>query len=222
MGMDNLRFLYDRSLENEKAYGEYKKEYLNLARYLRTEIEILLMGNLPIEVETFQMLEKKIYSQKMLAAPALDFSICYNVEYTSPAGRNHYQKEERVTKEMIGKLLKIVEKEEEERREQERQKELLKRQKEQEKAEIRALLKSKSKLEQKEEDLMRREQEFQRATQGHIYAASDTPVYFETQRTAVETPKETSAWEKMKQLKNAYENGEITYQEYSQKRKQLL
>ena len=102
------------------------------------------------------------------------------------------------------------------------QKELTKQQRAKEQAEMRDLLKNKGKLEQKEADLAQREKEFQQATQGHIYAVSDSPASIEVEQPTIKNAEESlSTWEKMKRLKKAYEDGEITYEEYNEKRKHL-
>lgn len=78
-------------------------------------------------------------------------------------------------------------------------------------------------LTKREEDLLQREEEFSLATREHIYAVSDSPAPVEVEQSKIETTEESlSAWEKMKRLKKAYENGEITYEEYNEKRKHLL
>ena len=78
-------------------------------------------------------------------------------------------------------------------------------------------------LTKREEDLSQREEEFSIATREHIYAVSDSPAPVEVEQPKIATTEESlSAWEKMKRLKKAYENGEITYEEYNEKRKHLL
>ncbi len=78
-------------------------------------------------------------------------------------------------------------------------------------------------LTKREENLSQREKEFSVATRGHIYAVLDSPAPVEVVHPKIETAEESlSAWEKMKRLKKAYENGEITYEEYNEKRKHLL
>lgn len=241
MKMDGLAFLYNQICVNQTLYQEYQKCYCKYSKYLRSIDEIKSMKEIPLSAERFQIIEQKIYSQLMLKEPIVDFSVCYKIEYTSPAGRNHYSKKESLTKKMLGDILGDIENEKMElqaferemeslRAEEEQKKQELKRQKEidkqkraQERAEIRALLKNKGKLEQKEAELAQREQEFQRATQGHIYAVLDGAIPVEVEHPKIETTEELlSAWEKMKWLKKTYENGEITYEEYNEKRKHLL
>ena len=103
------------------------------------------------------------------------------------------------------------------RKEYERQK------KARERAEINGIKRLKEKLERKELELAQREREFQQATQGHIYASGGSLAYIKEERPNIETAKQPlSDWEKMRLLKIAYDNGEITYEEYSEKREQLL
>lgn len=223
MKTDELETSYNQAIKNEKLYNEYKRQYLSLSQYLLTEKEISKLKNVPLSITKFQSLEKTIYSQMVLKEPVVSFSICYKVEYTSPAGRNYYKKEEQLTRKTIGDILGEIAREEKERQETEWQKKLAKQQRAQEKAEIRNLLKNKGMLEQKEAELAQREQEFQRATNGHIYAVSDSPTIVEVEQAKIKITEEPmSAWEKMKRLKKAYENGEITYEEYNEKRKHLL
>lgn len=219
---NGLEVLYNQAKKNEKLYNEYKKQYLNLSQYFRMEKEISEIENLQLSLVEFQIKEKSIYEQMMLKEPVFDFSIYYKVEYTSPAGRNHYEKEECLTKTMIGEILSSIENEELARQEAEVKKELTKQQRAKEQAEMRDLLKNKGKLEQKEADLAQREKEFQQATQGHIYAVSDSPASIEVEQPTIKNAEESlSAWEKMKRLKKTYEDGEITYEEYNEKRKHL-
>lgn len=79
------------------------------------------------------------------------------------------------------------------------------------------------KLQKQKEDLDKREQEFQLATQGHIYSLpTSLPSKTSEEEVVEESDESLSAWEKMKLLKKSYENGEITYKEYNEKRKHLL
>ncbi|MBO5214963.1 MAG: SHOCT domain-containing protein [Clostridia bacterium] len=87
----------------------------------------------------------------------------------------------------------------------------------------RHLAKREETLSRREETLSRREEEFLVATRGHIYAVSDSPIPVEVEQPKSETREEAlSTWSKMKRLKKAYDNGEITYEEYNEKRKNLL
>lgn len=239
---DGLEILYNQTVKNEQLYMEYKKEYLDLAQYLRTEKEILEMDELPLSVVEFQILESQIYSQ-MLLEPVINFSICYNVEYRSPAGRNYYKKEERLTLKDVRSILHEIEDDEIVRREREKQKDILRAEKaewlkekrkekslqhrENKLAEKEALLGSielrEKRLQKQEENLLQREKEFFVATRGHIYAVNDSPVSIEVEQPKIErSEKPLSDWEKLKQLKKAYENGEISYEEYNIKRMNLL
>ena len=218
-----METLYNQACENQTLYEEYQNSYDELPQYFRSIVEIEALENSPIEAEKFRTIENKIYAQLKLEEPIMDFSIAYEIEYTSPAGRNYYCKDEYVNKAYLGKILKEVESEKlwkkafEEHKEYERQK------KARERAEINDIKRLKEKLERKELELAQREREFQQATQGHIYAGGDSLAYIKEERPNIETAKQPlSDWEKMKLLKTAYDNGEITYEEYSEKREQLL
>lgn len=220
-GLENL---YNQAVANKKLYDEYKKLYMDLSRYLLTEEAISKIKDMPMRVVDFQMLENKIYSQMLLEEPIVAFSIPYNVEYTSPAGRNYYEKEECLTCQEIGDIIREIEREEIERQEFEIEKKRLRQQREEQRAVIRDLLRNKNRLEQKELELEQRELEFKRATKGHIYAVSEIPVLVDTEQVKERVAKDEalSVYERMKQLKKAYANGEITYEEYSEKRNKLL
>ena len=201
--------------ENRERYSQYNLEYQGCENYFPSECMVELTT---MTLEKFYSIEKKLYKQAKII-PFMEKKLRYIIEYTSPSGRNSYRRDEYLYEEDIKRAIEQLIIEDETRK----QKELAKQQRAQEQAEIRALLKNKGKLEQKEAELAQREQEFQRATRGHIYAVSDIPAPVEVEQPKIETTEESlSAWGKMKRLKKDYENGEITYEEYNEKRKHLL
>ncbi len=230
--LDELKKLYQAIKINATLYDEYKKQYFELVRHLRTADDIINICDINIDVERFQKIEKELYQREKLKDPALDFSVCYIIEYTSPAGRNHYEKEEHVTFEMVAVLMKEIENEQIARIEHERKMRIEAEQQRALKQEEREIQRQKRRKEQslqrrerqlarREEDLLRREREFEHATQEHIY---DTTVASHTAPTvsALSDDSALSTWERMKQLKERYESGEITYEMYDELRRNLL
>lgn len=199
--------------ENCKKYDKYIKEYKALKQY-RTEIEV---EDLDIEFEIFNYIEKYIFEQSKhpaIVAP----QICLETSYTSPSGRNSYDNSHTYR---YNELLNLIE----ERKELENQK-LLNQEKQRKVAEekrakekrLRELDKLELKLAEREREINAKEREFIEATKEHIYTASKVEVNNED----IEIDENLSLSQKLKLLKEKYDNGQITYEEYQSKRKELM
>lgn len=199
--------------ENCKKYDKYIKEYKALKQY-RTEIEV---EDLDIEFEIFNYIEKYIFEQSKhpaIVAP----QICLETSYTSPSGRNYYDNSHTYR---YNELLNLLD----ERNEIEAQK-LLNQQKQRKAAEekrakekrLRELDKLEHKLAEREKEINEREKEFIEATKEHIYTASKV----EVNNQDIEIDENLSLSQKLKLLKEKYDNGQITYEEYQSKRKELM
>ena len=220
--LDGLKDLYLHAKENAALYDEYKNQYSELAKHLRTTDDVVGMRDIAITVERFQEIEKELYQKEKVKEPAVDFSVCYTVEYTSPAGRNHYEKEEYVNSKMVEVLLKELEHERIAHIEMERQRLLKQEEREiqrQERRKEQSLQRRERQLAQREEDLLRREREFKHATREHIYDATNLS---HTVPASSTDNSDLSTWERMKRLKERYESGEITYEMYDEMRRNLL
>lgn len=197
--------------ENRDLYSKYILEYKELGKcfpsYSLTDLKHLT-------IDKFNRIELTLYNQDE-QRPFMEIKYVYIVEYISPSKRNSYQKKEILNEEQIMVAIKEInnEKEEEER------KQIIKQQKIKEQEELRLLLKNKKKLEEKEKELEQREYEFFQATKSHIYSSC---LQETSSSNSNKYQKELSSWEKLKELKEEYENGEITYNEYNEKRKNLL
>lgn len=222
--------------ENHDLWHKYSIEYYSLNNYA-TQDDI---ANLKISLKTFNKIEKELFAQNKLNMPITSFTVNYVVTYTTPAGRNTYKKETSFTQKEFENLVEAAieleearkieqQRLEQERIERERQQALRRQEKEQErerqraeKAKQRSLtaqIEKKSKeLQKREETLSQKEEEFKLATQGHIYSSEH--IVENVDPTAENTTEST--WVKLKRLKQRFDNGEITYEQYEQSRKDLL
>ena len=107
---DELKTLYEHALANEKAYDEYIGQYRLLQECMLSENEVNSIEGNSIDFKTFRKIEMMLYSKQMRQKPYTAFFIRYEFEYKSPAGRNHYRKEENVSHTTIGDLLLEIEK----------------------------------------------------------------------------------------------------------------
>ena len=216
-----LNILCENADENENLYREYCEEYGKLARYLRSDEDIRGIQNIDFSVERFKEVEIKLLQYSKLKEPIVDFSIPCTISYSSPAGRNYYSKTEYLNKATLKNIFQEREQKLLKLQEYERQKQWEKELKARERAEINDLRKIRSRLEKKEQELARREEEFKRATEGHIYSAESI---FSVNKADIQEEREAglSSLKKMELLKKSYENGEITYEEYSIKRENML
>ena len=206
----SLENVYNVNLAN---YEKYSEEYALLKNFTE-EIEV---EDLDLDFETFNIIEKRLYSeekQKVVMPP----SVKVDYSYISPSGRNYYNSSY-VFK--YDELLKLINKKEEllrlKREESERKKQLLE-DKNAKQQKLRELNKLEAKLSQREKQIEIKEQEFQKATQGHIYSADKAPL-----EKVVEVKKEhKTISEKMRDLKTAFDCGDISYEEYKIERQKIL
>lgn len=96
--------------ENWRLWNTYCSEYKKLELFLtRDEIE-----NLPerkIRVKTFEKIERKLYNLTHLSKPNCAVTLSVNVSYTSPQGRNSYNKSAKLTHREIRELIPEIEEE---------------------------------------------------------------------------------------------------------------
>lgn len=207
---DRLDTIYD---EECKKYDKYSSEY-NLLKKFRDESDV---EDLSLDFETFNYIERKIYNENK-KPPIIKPSITLQISYTSPTGRNHYYDEHTYT---YYDLLKIIEEKEQSEqlviKEKERKEKLAQEKREKEKK-LRDLNKLEAKLSQKEKEITAKEKEFIEATREHIYTADK----IELTKQKIEIDENLSLTQKLKLLRTKFDNGEITYEEYQSKRKELM
>lgn len=240
--LQHFKHLTDMNSQNICSWYNYQNE-CQQARNFLSEAEIKNLPNRKIRVKTFQSIEQKLYTLSQLTKPTCSFSISAHISYTSPQGRNHYNKSEIFTHNMLEHIFSEIEgqilqrkKDAELLKEREQQlllekakQDLLKEEERRRKREERAREQAEQRREKKEynklykqlqeeaEMLHQREEEFKAATQGHIYSTAPPPAFSNQ-----EPSEPVSMWAKLKRLKTQFDNGEITHIEYEEKRQALL
>lgn len=205
-----LEMVYE---DNIKLYDEYLSEYQNICNFKKeSEYE-----DLELEYEIFNYIEKEIYKeskQKAIIKP----SIALSISYTSPTGRNHYSDKYVFTYEEIKQQFRNkLEKDKELLLERQKKEDIVQAKKEKERK-LRELDKIEKRLTEKEQEIIEKEKEFLEATKEHIYTADR----IEVKSTEVEIDEDLSLSQKLKLLRTKFDNGEITYEEYQAKRKDLM
>lgn len=207
----NLKENYENNL---KLYDEYSKRYNEIKQFTnRKNFEKLKIN---IDYEIFNYIENYlyIYSKKNnIEIPSLKIVITY----TSPTGRNHYERDELYIYSEIIKMVEDIELEKENLIKSEEKKQIMANEKRQKEKRLRELDKLERQLKKKEKELIEKENEFKEATKGHIYSSS---VIINEEKH--NTSQEKTRYQKLKKLKEQYENGEITREEYNKKRNDLL
>lgn len=199
--------------ENTLKYKEYSKKYYSLRKYR----EVNEIEDLDIEYEVFNYIERKIFEDNK-EEPIIAPQISLEISYTSPSGRNHYDDYKDYSYSSLVNYVKEKETQEELRLLELKKKEKLAEEKRAKEKKLRELDKLEKKLAEKEAEISQKEKEFLEATKGHIYS-SDKKVVASTE---IEDEENLTITQKMKILKTKFDNGEITYEEYQAKRKDLM
>lgn len=100
----------ERAEDNLCLWNNYQKEYKKLEVYLTKE-EIKNLPERKMLVRTFQKIEKKLYQITQLHKPSCEVVLSVYVSYTSPQGRNSYNKSAKLTHREIRELLPEIEEE---------------------------------------------------------------------------------------------------------------
>lgn len=204
--------------ENISLVSLYKTEYNNIK--FTTEKEFGELKLEKIKYKLFHKCEKKIYETSSLKLPPQNFSIRCYAEYTSPAGKSHYKKyrifQTKEVEKLINEVLNEIhtleqekllkERKAEERREKERK--------------LRELDKLDKNIQQREIEIIKKEKEFNEATQNHIYTTQN--IFEEDQKKEESIQNTKTLYQKLVELKNKFNNGLISYDEYARVRKELL
>ena len=202
--------------QNGKMYEEYKKRYDEI-KYT-TEKEFGELGKLGLSYNTFLKNEKKFYEESKINKPVMQVSLICKASYTSPSGRNYYEKEEKYADSQIKRLYSVVENrrlEEKKKLEEKERKEETKREKERK---LRELDKMARQLSQKEMEISRKEKEFIEATKNHIYAVERDKQEDELSIELKQEEYKNVMDQKLQLLGRQFYYGEITYQEYKKAR----
>lgn len=204
--------------ENDQVYKNYLKEYHKLEKYTSFE-EFEKFGKIRVSYKKFQKVEHELYDELKLEMPVTSISAYCHATYTSPSGRNHYWRDMTYTHNQLKAFLRsITERRETRIREQEEKEERARKKREKEQK-LRQLDKLEKQLKAKEEELTNKEKEFLEATKDQMYSADDRRNSIEQVEDEAE---ELTISQKMKILKDKFENGEITYEEYKAQRKDLM
>ncbi|MBE6673927.1 MAG: hypothetical protein E7596_02335 [Ruminococcaceae bacterium] len=221
---ENFQKIYEK---NAKEYNEYSAKYSTLNDF-KEEIDI---EDLDIEYEIFNYIEREIFFESKL--PEIERpSIYLKISYTSPAGRNHYSDSHIFT---YFDLLRLVNKKKErdeeliaelrynefllERKQDEKNARVLAMQEKRNKErKLKELEKLEKQLLAKEQELNEKEKDFLEATKEHMY----TSKVLNQQELNNNLEKASSLTEKFRLLRKKFDDGEITYEEYKCKRKELM
>lgn len=207
---DNFEKIYENNL---KKYNKYSSEYALLKNF-RKEIEI---ESLELDYETFNYIEREIFNENKQSAITKP-SISLEISYTSPSGRNHYSANHTYT---YFDLLEMVKEKEEQEKQilvERKKKEKLVEEKLAKEKKLRELDKLEKKLAEKEQEINKKEKEFLEATKEHIYTTDNVAI----DNAEIEIDENLTISQKMKLLREKFDNGEITYEEYQAKRKELM
>jgi len=209
--------LFNKIDENIRDYRNYQSEYKGIERYT-TEEEFAKYENIKLKYKTFVSCEKKLYKQLKLKEPTMDLSAQCHATYTSPSGKNHYWRDASYTFNQLKQMLRNIEQKQKIAIIEKERKEKLAQEKREKEKKLRELNKLEAKLSQKEKEINEKEQEFIEATKEHIYTADKV----EVQKQEIEIDENLSLSQKLKLLRTKFDNGEITYEEYQAKRKELM
>ncbi|MBO5100879.1 MAG: hypothetical protein J6B63_06205, partial [Treponema sp.] len=212
--------LFSKIDDNIQYYRNYQSEYGSIERYT-TQEEFSKYENIKLKYKTFINCEKKLYKQLKLKEPTIDLSAQCHATYTSPSGRNHYWRDASFTFNQLKQMLRNVEQKQQMVLIERERKEKLAQEKRAKEKRLRELDKLEKQLKEKESKINEKQQEFEKATQGHIYSA-DKEVIQEVVAETETINEQKSISERMRELKDKFDNDEISYEEYKTQRQKLL
>ena len=215
----NYEELINNADENKSIYNKYLNDYFKLEKYTTIE-EFQSYGNIHMKFKTFIKIENQLFINNKLNPPITEIAIHCHPTYTSPTGRNHYFKDQYFYYNEIKYLLLSVNERMEQRTQEMLLKEENKRIKREKEKKLRELDKYEQRLKEKEKELNIKEKEFLDATKDQLYSTDSNEIIL--QKKSQEINEELTISQKLKILKNQFENGEITFEEYQSKRKDLI
>lgn len=207
---------FEKADENKEIYNKYLKEYNALEKYI-TQEEYASLENMKIKYDSYVKHEKKLFANSRLEKPITSISVRCKAEYTSPSGRNYYEKTSSYDFGQLKEMVQQIHKNQEMKLAEQQKKEALAQKRREKEKRLRELDKLEVKLNQKEKEINRKEQEFIKATKGHIY--SSDKIVEDKQNDITEN---LTISQKIEVFKSKFDNGEITYEEYQTQRKNLL
>lgn len=217
--MDSKYMYYERRIEqtekNKIMYVEYLKKYEEIKSCFATKEQV---EKLDFDFEIFNRYEKEIYESLIKKKPTMSFELHIYSYYTSPAGNSHYEYTYEYGYDGVKDAIMDAKQREYEREHEEELKQIREEEKKKKQQELREKQKRLNQVEKREAELAIKEAEFIEATKEHIYSSNPNIIV----ENPVNAPKEATAWQKLKALKQSYDDGEISYEEYDIKRKELL
>ena len=193
---ENFFFLiqekYEQAQNNLKRYNN-EREKLKYSSIIETE-------KFSIDYETFHEVEKLLYEEsiKTLISPKLTIKISYK----SPAGRNSYFDSKTYEYPELLQLINSVRNQQTITTDKKR---------------AVSIEKQIKKLEDERVKFEQEKQEFLEVTKGHIYSSENVAKHEVKKNIEPETLSQ-----KLKQLRNLFDSGEIDYDEYQKRRKELM
>ena len=212
--------LFNKIDENIRDYKKYQSEYKSIEKYITKE-EFSKFNDVKLKYKTFLSCEKRLYKKLKLKEPTMDLCVECHATYTSPSGRNHYWRDASYSFYQLKQMLKSVEQKQQMALIERERKEKLSQEKRAKEKKLRELDKLEKQLKEKESQINEKQQEFEKATQGHIYFA-DKEVIQEVVVEPETKSEQKSISERMRDIKYKYDNGEISYEEYKTQRQKLL
>ena len=214
---DYYATLFDNVDENIKDFQNYNLEYKKIEKYT-TEEDFTKIKEIKLKYKTFNKCEKKIYQNSKLRQPIIEITAHCHATYTSPSGRNHYWRDTEYSFSQLKNILKNLEHSQKMANIAREQKEKLAQERREKEKKLRDLNKLEVRLSQKEKEINAKEKEFIEATKEHIYTADKVDI----QKQDIQIDENLSLTQKLKLLRTKFDNGEITYEEYQSKRKELM
>ena len=207
---DNFEEIYKY---NVNKYNKYSSEYILLKNF-KKEIDI---EDLDLEYEIFNYIEQEIYNENK-QSKIIKPSISLEISYTSPSGRNHYSDNHTYTYDDLLEMVREKNNQEKLLIAERKKKDKLAEEKRAKEKRLRELDKLEKKLAEKEQEINNKEKEFLEATKEHIYSVDNIDVKNNT----VKINQNLTISQKLKLLREKFDNGEITYEEYQLKRKEIM
>ena len=198
-GYENLLEQYRN---NVKKYEKYCKEYVAL-KELSVKQETY---SFEIDFNKFKTIENKFYTE-WKKNPPVKPSIMLIKHYVTPQGRDSYEQGREFSLEEIILLL-----EEAKKPEMPAKKRMSRAQLEKKQAE----------LEKREEELEDKTREFIKATKNHLYSPLEEQQAFKEDVKEENSDKQDHLYIKLKKLKKEFESGQISFDEYTERRNEIL
>ncbi len=218
----NLNYYKDlfKKIDNNKfMYLDYIKEYKDIEKYTSID-EFLNLKLKGISFKTFLNYEKQLYKSMKEPCPVISVTGNCEASYTSPSGRNSYSKNESYSYEKLKNFVKYIENQEIESLKKLEIKRVEMDKKREKERKLRDLEKLEKKINNEKEMLIKEKQEFEEATKGHIYATE--PVDSTENNQEIKIENDDDPYIKLKKLKLMLDNGQISFEEYTNMKKELI